>query len=176
MTMFARFTPHSKRMVVRGGVLAAEFGRHRLDTDFLLLAVAESQVIDNVSATAVRAWIGGESDRELLATLGIDLDVVRERLGGVPDNPALWDLRRSAIRPLRVTLSGPSGELLLTGQARKAVEVALHHAHRRGSQVSANDLVLGLLADHHNESVRILHRLGADLRTLWRQQLSGSAA
>jgi len=176
MTMFARFTPHSKRLVVRGGTLAGESGRQLLDTDFLLLAVAESGVVDGVSAAAVRARIGGPTDHELLATLGIDLDVVRSRVGDLTDDLTRWDLKRSPTRPLRVTLTGPAGDLRLTGQARKVIEVAQCWARHRDAQVSAHDLMAGLLADDHNESVRILRHLGTDLRALWRRGLPGAAA
>ncbi|MCS7480762.1 Clp protease N-terminal domain-containing protein [Umezawaea endophytica] len=171
--MFARFDATARRAVVRAGRLAGEYGRRTLDTDFLLLALAEAHAVDDVTADAVRSRISGPTDRELLATLGIDVDVLRPKLG---DDPGGWRLRRSPLRPLRVTLTGPTTEFVLTAHARKAVEVALHHAHRGGTSVQQPHLVLGLLADRDNQSVRILHRLGADLRTLWSRQLPRAAA
>jgi NAD-dependent oxidoreductase involved in siderophore biosynthesis len=66
-----------------------------------------------------------------------------------------------------VVLTGPVGDLLLTGKARKVVEVALNW---RGShaQVTDEDLLRGLLADGSNTSVSILRRLGVDLLPLAR--------
>ncbi|HEX6347029.1 Clp protease N-terminal domain-containing protein [Umezawaea sp.] len=171
--MFARFDPTARRVVVRAGRLAGEYGRRTLDTDFLLLALAEAHAVDDVTADAVRARIGGQTDRELLATLGIDLDALRPR---VDDDPGAWSLRRSRLRPLRVTLTGPTTAFELTAQARKAVEVAAHHARRGGTPIKPPHLVLGLLADGRSRSGQILHRLGADVRTLWGRQLPRAAA
>jgi ClpA/ClpB-like protein len=171
--MFTRFDPTARRAVIRAGRLAAEYGRRALDTDFLLLALAEAHAVDGVSADAVRARITGPTDRELLATLGIDLDAVRPR---VEDDLGAWRLRRSPLRPLRVALTGPGVEVELTMHARKAVEVALCHARHGGTSVKPPHLVLGLLADSSSPSVRLLHRLGADLRMLWRRQLPRTAA
>jgi hypothetical protein len=171
--MFARFDPAARRAVIRAGRLAAEYGRRTLDTDFLLLALAEARAVDGVSADAVRARITGPTDRDLLATLGIDLDAVRSRLD---DDQGAWRLLRSPLRPLRVALTGPGVEFELTTHARKAVEVALYYARRGGTSVGPPHLVLGLLADRRSPSVRLLHRLGADLRVLWGRQLPGAAA
>jgi len=171
--MFARFDPTARRAVVRAAQLAGEYGRRTLDTDFLLLALAEAHAVDDVTADAVRSRISGPTDRELLATLGIDLDALRPRLD---DDLGAWRLRRSPLRPLRVTITGPTTAFELTAHSRKVVEVALHYAHRGGTSVQPPHLVLGLLADRNNRSVRILHRLGADLRTLWGRQLPRTAA
>jgi hypothetical protein len=171
--MFTRFDPPARRAVIRAGRLAAEYGRRTLDTDFLLLALAEAHAVDGVTADAVRARITGPTDRELLATLGIDLDAVRPR---VADDLGSWRLRRSPLRPLRVALTGPGVEVELTAHARKAVEVALYYAQRGGTSVKPPHLVLGLLADGRSPSVRLLHRLGTDLRALWGRQLPRAAA
>ena len=47
------------------------------------------------------------------------------------DDPSLWRLRRSRVRPLRVTLTGPAAEIVLDQSGRKAIEVA-QWASRRG--------------------------------------------
>jgi hypothetical protein len=173
MTMFARFTPQAQRTTVRAGLLAPDEGRTTLDEDLLLLALAESWPVAGFTVTPemVRAEIRKhrvkEGDRELLASLGIDLDEIRRRLPVRRDDPMAWQLRRSRSRPLNVVLTGPVGDLLLTGKARKVVEVALN---RRGSheQVTDEDLLRGLLADGSNASVSILRRLGVDLLPLAR--------
>ncbi len=181
--MFAEFTPTARQAVVRSGMLAADAGRGVLSTDFLLLGLTEVDDLDQslesfgVTAAAVRAEVdkgrGGapSRDRELLATLGIDLDEVRRRAADAtstsPDDPRLWQLHRSRVRPLRVELVGPASQLPLDGRSRKVIEVAQYYARRRRAPVTGEDLVMGLLADGSNESVRILCRLRVDLRRLW---------
>ncbi|MEV8639022.1 Clp protease N-terminal domain-containing protein [Streptosporangium sp. NPDC051023] len=163
--MFHAFTPEARRVMVRAALLALDCGRNTLDEDMLLLALAESWPVEGftVTASAVRAEIGGApGDHELLATLGIDLDEVRRRIPVRRDDPAAWRLRRSRVRPLRVTLTGPAGVLPLTGGARKVVEVAANW-RGAGPRVTEKDLLRGLLADGSNVSVRILRRLGVDL-------------
>ncbi|MEV5009208.1 Clp protease N-terminal domain-containing protein [Streptomyces sp. NPDC055692] len=186
MTMLTGFTQPARRVVVRAGVLAIDAGRDVLGTGHLLAALAEVdstclplEALD-LTPFAVLAEVEerGETDRrqpdgELLADLGIDLDEVRRRAFDATslrsDDPVLWRLRRSRALPLRLTLTGPLGILRLNGQSRKVIEVAATTAHRRGDRthIGCEDLLWGLLADSSNESVRILHRLGVDLRRFW---------
>jgi hypothetical protein len=105
-----------------------------------------------ITAAAVRAQIdkqhGGAppGDRELLASLGIDLDEVRRRAGFAtstsPDDPNLWQLCRSRVHPLRVALVGPASHLQLDGRSRKVIEVAMHYARQRHALVSGEDLLV----------------------------------
>jgi hypothetical protein len=176
----AAFSPSAREVIIRAGMTAADCGQRRLSDGFLLLALAEGEplarpvALDLASiASRIRAAIEARSprrrDRELLATLGIDLDEVRWRAvvaTGV-DDPARWRLRRSPVRPLRVTLSGPATEVVLDEGGRKVIEVA-RWVSRRGHRTLAEreDLLWGLLADGRSESVRILRRSGADLGRL----------
>ncbi|GAA2074822.1 Clp protease N-terminal domain-containing protein [Actinomadura alba] len=194
MTMLAKFTPTARTTLIRAGLLAKEAGRERLGTDFLLLALAEARPVGpglpdlGVTAAEVHAEIdrrrdGGPRppDGELLAALGIDLEQVRRRLSAATstrlDDPALWRLHRSRLRPLRVTLTGPATDLTLDEGGRKVVEVASWAARRRGRGLADRDDVLwGLLADGANESVRILRALDVDLRRLWTDLMNGRAA
>ncbi|WP_233526475.1 Clp protease N-terminal domain-containing protein [Actinomadura spongiicola] len=181
--MLARFTPDARRTVVRAGMLATDAGRNVLGTDYLLMALTESPSLGGllaelgVTGDALRVQVeGGREvglrDRELLASLGIDLDEIHRRTllatSLRPDDPALWRLHRSRTRPLRITLTGPATEIVLDGSSRKAIEVA-QWASRRGrrTQVSGEDLLWGLLADASNDSVVILRRSNVDLRRLW---------
>jgi Clp amino terminal domain, pathogenicity island component len=181
MTMLATFAPPARRTVILAGLLASEGGTSRLSDGYLLLALAESQPLTSpvdlgVTAAMVRAQLKAQTrrrhDRELLATLGIDLDEVRRRVLDATstrlDDPALWRLRRSRVRPLRVTLTGPAAEITLNEGGRKAIEVA-RWASRRGhrTQVAPEDLLWGLLADASSESVRILRRCQVDIGRLW---------
>ena len=176
--MLASFSPRAREVIIRAGMIAADCGQRRLGDGFLLLALAEGEPLAcpvelGVTASRIRAAIEARSprrrDRELLAALGIDLDEVRRRAvvaTGVND-PARWRLRRSPVRPLRVTLSGPATEIVLDEGGRKVIEVA-RWASRRGHRALAEreDLLWGLLADGRSESVRILRRGGADLSRL----------
>ena len=154
MTMFAAFTPPAHQAVVRSGRLAADAGRRVLSTDFLLLGLTEVHDLDPP-----------------LERLGIDLEEVRRRAGSAtstsPDDPNLWQLCRSLVHPLRVELVGPASHLQLDGRSRKVIEVAMHYARRRHALVSGEDLLVGLLADGSNESVRVLCHLRVDLSQLW---------
>jgi Clp amino terminal domain, pathogenicity island component len=173
------FAPSARQAVVRAGMTAADCGQPRLNDKFLLLALAEGEPLAHpvhlgVTAASIRAAIEARAprrrDRELLATLGIDLDEVRRRAFSAtrPDDPARWRLRRSPVRPLRVTLSGPAAEIVLDEGGRKVIEVARwvsRRGHRR--MVEPEDLLWGVLADGSSESVRILLRNGANLGRIW---------
>lgn len=181
MTTLTRFAPPARRTVVRAGVLASDYGRGRLSTEFFLLALAEAQPLGKavdlgITAAMIRAEIGARTparqDRDLLATLGIDLDEVRRRVLDATstrlDDPSLWRLHRSRIRPLRVTLSGPAAEIVLDESGRKVIEVALWASrHGRRTLIDREDLLWGLLADASSESVRILRQRNVDLGRLW---------
>ncbi|MFC4592491.1 hypothetical protein [Sphaerisporangium corydalis] len=174
MTIFEKFTPSARGAMVRAGLLARDAGRDVLDEDVILLALAETRPFEAPLGSfapepdAVRAAVvagDGATDRELLATLGIDLAEIRRRMPGPVDDPARWRLRRSRTRPLRVVLYGPAGGLVLTGKARKVVEVAMN---RRGptrgpaGRVTGEDLLCGLLADGSNRSLQIMRGAGVD--------------
>jgi ClpA/ClpB-like protein len=174
----AAFSPQAREVIIRAGMTAADCGQGRLGDGFLLLALAEGEPLARpvelgVAASRIRAAIEARSprrrDRELLATLGIDLDEVRRRAVAATgvDDPARWRLRRSPVWPLRVTLSGPATEIVLDEGGRKVIEVA-RWASRRGHRALAEreDLLWGLLADGRSESVQILRRVGADLSRL----------
>ena len=179
--MLTRFAPRARRTVIRAGMLARDGGRDRLSDGFFLLALAEdpsaSSPVDlGISAATVRAnieaWTPLRHDRELLATLGIDLDEVRRRVLNATstclDDPALWQLHRSRARPLRVTLTGPAAEIVLDESGRKVIEVARWASRRRRRTLTdREDLLWGLLADGSNESSRILRQCDVDLCRLW---------
>jgi hypothetical protein len=176
--MLASFSPRAREVIIRAGMIAADCGQRRLSDGFLLLALAEGEPLARpvelgVTAASIRAAIEARAprrrDRELLATFGIDLDEVRRRavVATRSDDPGRWRLRRSPVRPLRVTLSGPATQIVLDESGRKVIEVA-RWASRRGHRTLAEreDLLWGLLADGRSESVRILRRSGADLSRL----------
>jgi Clp amino terminal domain, pathogenicity island component len=190
VTMLDRFTPAARQTVVQAGLAAAGDGGNgsTLGTEFLLLALADSGPLAGrpeglgVSPASVREQIGGRAGRddELLATLGIDAGQVRRRAfdaaGIRPDDPALWTLRRSRARPLRVTLHGPATQAQLNEGSRKVIEVATwlcRRGHRR--LTDREDPLWGLLCDS-SEAMRILLRLGVNLPELSADLVRWSAA
>jgi hypothetical protein len=180
VTLLNNLALPARQAIVRAGSLATEFGQRRLGDGVLLLALAEgepsaSPVPLRVAASVIRADIEARAprsrDRALLATLGIDLDQVRGHTRAATARLADaggWGLRRSLLRPLRVTLHGPGATIVLDASGRKVLEVA-RWVSRRGSRsaIEREDLLWGLLADGSSESVRILHRCRVDLRGLW---------
>ncbi|RJL24807.1 hypothetical protein D5H75_28930 [Bailinhaonella thermotolerans] len=171
--MFARFTDAARETVAHAARLAAGARppAPRLTTGHLLLALAETRD-ETVPASlaldpaALRRRLGaGPGDRDLLATLGIDLDEVRRRAGA---SASLWRMTRSPFRPLRVEVAGPGVLVPLAGGARKVIEVAQHHARRRGALVEQSDLLRGLLADARDESLTHLRAEGVNPARLWR--------
>ncbi|MFI6321709.1 Clp protease N-terminal domain-containing protein [Nonomuraea sp. NPDC050556] len=161
--MFTRFTEAARRAFVRAGTLAIEAGRPVLDTDLLVLGLAEVRPFDLESFTAtaddVRGRVPVDSGRDLLASLGIDVDEIRRRARVDADDPSLWRLRRVL---LRVTLHGPLGSIPLSMHCRKVVEVALW----KPGAVTGERLLWGLLADFSNGAAGLLHATGIDLRAL----------
>ncbi|MFC6086030.1 hypothetical protein [Sphaerisporangium aureirubrum] len=172
MNMLRRYTPAARHAMARAALLSLDAGRRTLDEDVILLALAETRPFEHpldafsLSPDAIRPEILSPTDHDLLATLGIDLTRVRHRMSTVIplDDPTRWHLHRSPTRPLRLTLSGPPGDLPLTPRARKVIEVAANHHHT--PQITGEDLLRGLLADGSNHAVTLLHHHGIPLRPL----------
>jgi hypothetical protein len=170
MTITGRLSGSGRRVLARAGTLASDAGARALDDLTLLAALAEEPAVARllgVDPAAVRDEVRagrGRSDHELLATLGIDLDRVRGQArratGYRVDDPARWRLRRPALLPLRLRLTGPTADLVLTEPARKAVEVAVYGGK---GPVGELDLLRGLLADSRTPAVRALTRLEVNL-------------
>lgn len=107
----------------------------------------------------------------MLAALGIDAGEVPSRAlratGIRLDDLAPWTLRRSRLRPLRVTLHGLADSTRLNEDSGKVIEVAwARRRHGRRPLADLQELLWSLLADGGSPAVRILLRLGADLRAL----------
>ncbi|GAA3103052.1 hypothetical protein [Nonomuraea salmonea] len=167
--MFARFAEGARAAVVAGGIHALDAGLPALDTGPLLLGLAEVRPfrLEHFTAAPRRRAPARRAARPpaLLATLGIDLDEVHRRTRAGAADPRRWSLRRSRLRPLRVTLYGPLGELPLTMHARKVVEVA---ASRPGP-VTGERLLWGLLADAANGAERMLRASGVNVSAVVRE-------
>jgi ATP-dependent Clp protease ATP-binding subunit ClpA len=185
MTMFQRFTPAARQVVVRGQDEARRFGHPWLGTEHLLLGVLAEPGAPGVSVltdlgvtldtgrTALRQLVGSgglrESDAEALRTLGIDLDEVRRRVEASFGPGALDEvLRRRARRrrPWRRGRCEPaavSGHLPFMPRAKRALERAAREAVTRGDgHIGVEHLLLGLLDPRSNMAVELLRHLGAN--------------
>jgi hypothetical protein len=171
MSMLDRFAPSAQRSLLDAGELARRARRPQLGTDALLLALttqsAVRPVLDRAGAdeAAVRGvlaerwqWRDGPDDRALLARLGIDLDAVHAAADAA-GAPTRWRLERSRLRPLRLCLASPATAVVLTGQARKVIEVALWRADRLRRPATDADLLHGMLCDPASRSSQTLCEL-----------------
>ncbi|WP_159795931.1 Clp protease N-terminal domain-containing protein [Puerhibacterium puerhi] len=153
--MFERFT-QSARTVVRDAVVTAEELRSdAVDTRHLVVALAEGAVaVPGPVATALRSVgvepadvaaaarsaiaAGAVLDGEALASLGIDLDAVRDRADAVFGPGALERAARPRRRRARTRP--------FTGDAKKALELSLREAIRLGDRsIDAPHVLLGVL-------------------------------
>jgi hypothetical protein len=73
--------------------------------------------------------------------------------------PTRWRLERSRLRPLRLCLASPATAMVLTGQARKVVEVALWRGGRLRRPATDADLLHGMLCDPESRSRQVLSEL-----------------
>jgi hypothetical protein len=177
--MIDRFSFSARRSLTRAGALARRAGLVEIDTDALLLSLADDSEVSDVLARygatnyAIRdviacwwGWRAAPDDEQLLAAVGIDVERVRRLLPTGFDETAGWRLARSRLRPLRVSLIGPTGALALSGQSRKVIEVALWRADQRGSHPGDADLLYGMLLDPRSRSHQVLGELRVCFRTL----------
>ena len=145
--MFERFTKDARTAVVGAQQVARETGSRGIDTRHVLVALVERP--GRVKRTIRQAgadveWLvartradlrAGGLDGDALASLGIDLDVVRRKADAVFGADAL----ERAGRP-------PRGNVPFRPDAKKALELALREAVRQGSRsIRSEHLLLGIL-------------------------------
>jgi hypothetical protein len=177
--MFDRFSFSARRSLTRAGALARRAGLTEIDTDALLLALADDSEVSDVLARygatdlAVRdviacwwGWRAAPDDELMLAAVGIDVERVRPLLPTGLDETAGWRLARSRLRPLRVSLIGPTGAQVLSGPARRVIEVAVWRGHRRGGHPGETDLLWGMLLDPRSRAHHVLCELRVCFHTL----------
>ncbi|WP_055587226.1 Clp protease N-terminal domain-containing protein [Peterkaempfera griseoplana] len=167
--MFERFTAEARQTVVLAQGEARTLHHDRVGTEHLLLALADGAPgpaagvlhrhgLDpaDLRRRIVAALDGGALDQDALATLGIDLDQVRQAAEatfgpGALQNPARRPARRS-------------GHIPFTGPARKVLELALREAVRLGHrEIGTGHLLLGLLREGGGVAADVLTEAGADL-------------
>ena len=211
--MFERFTDEARDIVVRAQEHARRLGHPYVGCEHLLLAAAsqpapagavlcehgltperiEPEIIRILGYDRRVAALGG-LDREALASIGIDLDVVRARIEAAfgPDALARATLairrRRRGLRPrlrrparnarqlptaartaeLMDMASPPRPRLRLAPQAKKCLEVSVREAiARKDGRIGAEHLTLALVGMDSGMVPMIVAALGTakdDLR------------
>ena len=213
--MFERFTGTARHVVVQAQEDARRLGHNYIGCEHLLLAAAaaaepasavlrdqgvtpervEAEILRTVGRGQAADPLGG-LDRQALAFIGIDLDVVRARIeaafgpdaltGALPAacrsrRPAwgkgpLAELtrRRRARRnaplpagPFRQHPASPSGHIPFTPRAKKSLELSLREAKAlHDNYIGVQHLTLALLALKDGMVPVILSALGASAASL----------
>jgi ATP-dependent Clp protease ATP-binding subunit ClpA len=183
--MFERFTEEARAAVVGAQRHAAALHHGWIGTEHLLLALLDDRdgraarllerfgVAPEWALAEVERIIGrGEPDldADALATLGIDLDAVRERVERTFGPGALS--RRACRRGL---LRGDA-RLPFTARAKKALELSLREALAMGDNFIASEhVLLGLVREGDGVAAGILRSRGVD-RAAVRAALERDAA
>jgi ATP-dependent Clp protease ATP-binding subunit ClpA len=166
--MFERFTDEARQAVVLAQEEAVELRHGWIGTEHLLLGVLRAGgdgagllngfgvELASVREVVVRMIGRGEDDidRDALATLGIDLDAVRERVEKAFGAGALS--RRSGCRGGTF-----GGHIPFTARAKKVMELSLREGVSLGARdVRAEHLVLGLLREGDGVAAKLLQARG----------------
>lgn len=193
--MFERFTPDARQVVVDAQAHARRRGTGWIGCEHILLAVAGSETVPGTllcdhgaGADAVEARIdaligSGRVDADesvALASLGIDLDQVREAvesrfgpgaLDGRCDSRRGRGRFRGRFRLRRARPGGPSVHPPFTPRAKRCLELALREALKlRHRHIGPEHIALALLARDDTMAARILADLRVDKGVL-RQDL-----
>ena len=163
--MFERFTDDARAVVLRAQEQAAQTHAARIGTEHLLLALldddqgptARALARLGVDAASVRAEAAAGAgapepglDAGALATLGINLDEVRERVERAFGPGAL----------ARGTRAG-GGRIPFAAGAKKSLELALREAIALGDRhIGAEHVLLGVLREEHGLGGRVLRARG----------------
>lgn len=180
--MFERFTREAREVVVGAQQEARELGHSWIGTEHLLLALLAQRssptaaVLDRHgmtydTAVDVIAGIGGspDLDRDALGSLGIDLDVVRDRVEatfgpGALDAPTPDPKCRG---------KASAGHIPFSPRAKKALELALREAIAlKQKTITDGHIALGLLREGQGLAMKVLADRGVDVPAL-REDLKG---
>jgi ATP-dependent Clp protease ATP-binding subunit ClpA len=170
--MFERFTDDARTAVEAAQRHAAALHHGWIGTEHLLLGVLDDR--DGRAARLLEAcdvrpeWVRAEVERivgrgepdldaDALATLGIDLDAVRERVERTFGPGAL------SRRPCRRGLLGGGSRRPFTARAKKALELSLREAVAMGDNfIGSEHVLLGLAREGDGVAAEILRSRGVD--------------
>jgi ATP-dependent Clp protease ATP-binding subunit ClpA len=170
--MFERFTDEARAVVTAAAADAAALQHGWIGTEHLLLGILADpdtragRVLAGHGVTG--EWARGEVERivgrgtpdidaDALATLGIDLDAVRERVERTFGPGAL------SRRACRRGLLGGGVHRPFTRRAKKVLELSLREAVQRGDGfIGAEHVLLGLVREGEGVGPEILRSRGVD--------------
>lgn len=142
--MFERFTREARAAVIGAQELARDTSSRRIDTRHLAVAILEgtgpareafTADADTVAATLRAALEADGLDRDALASLGIDLEVVERKVDAVFGPGALDRVRQE-----------PRAHIPFTRDAKKALQLALRETIRlEQKRIHSGHLLLGIL-------------------------------
>lgn len=184
--MFERFTDGAREVVTGAQRHAVALHHGWIGTEHLLLGLLDDP--DGRAARVLRdrfaldgEWVRAEVERvvgrgepdldaDALATLGIDLDAVRDRVERTFGAGALSGSRRCR----RGLMRGPA--VPFTPRAKKALELSLREAIAMGDTfIGSEHVLLGVAREGDGVGARILRSRGAD-RAAVRAALERDAA
>ncbi len=182
--MFERFTGQAREVVVQAQAQARRLGHGYIGCEHLLLSVVGTDspagdVLRSLGLTpeavesAMRSILSGGGgpvlDREALAAVGIDLDVVRERVEAAfgpgaltrPPQRERRRLRRGWRRRGRCPTGAPSGHIPFTPRAKKCLQGSLRESvARRDGYIGVEHLALALTAMTDGLAPRVFSQIG----------------
>jgi len=130
--MFERFTDRARQTVVLAQTEARMLNHHYVGPEHILLGILREG-----DGVAVKA----------LVSLGIDLQVIRERIVGLTGRGEV----------------APSGRIPFTPPAKHALEGSLREAlHLGDNYIGTEHILLGILREGENPAAQVLTGLGAD--------------
>jgi len=180
------FSPDAQDALVEARTLTLAAGRPAIGSGALLVACAGDRegagllAVAGIDGRMLARHLrldpgndtGAASPATLLAAIGIDLAEVRSRLP--PVGTAGLELRRSRLRPLRLTLEGAGRPVPFDAQGRKVLEVATWHGRRERRPARPADLLRGVLCDGRDPVCATLAELaGGRLRDLFAALFEG---
>jgi ATP-dependent Clp protease ATP-binding subunit ClpA len=167
LTVFERFTPEAREVVVLAQEEARTLRHDHVGTEHLLLAllrldtpttaVLRRHGLDHAEVAEAVASAGGDGlDADALRTLGIDLDAVRDVVEAT-FGPGALDPRSGGRRK-----SSP-GHIPFTAGAKKVLELSLRETlAMRSNRITDGHVLLGLLRDGQGPTMKVLHDRGID--------------
>lgn len=181
--MFERFTDDARAIVVHSQEHARSLGHNYIGCEHLLLSLTalEGELGDIIRSSgarpqvveaAIRQLIGQQwfpgVDREALAAIGVDLDVVRERVEEQFGRPqAVCRRRRRLLRRRRRRCDDGPGHIPFTPRAKKCLELSLREAiGLHDKHIGPEHILLGMTRIKDSVAAEILNRLGVPLATL----------
>ncbi len=169
--MFERFTQDGRNSVILAQEESRRLRHGFIGPEHLLLGLAattagaagEALAAAGLQISDLRLRVAAKDaepdeplDAEALATLGIDLDVVR-RTTEAAFGPGALDRRRGM----------PRGHLPFAPDAKKSLELALREAVRlKSREIASGHVLLGILRAGDNTAVRVLADAGTDIQQL----------